>query len=79
MKKQIIVLLILIIALSGFLFFNLSNETWGLNKTVGWAWDLTNIIWWIGLLLILLLLILIVVLSYNFLKFIFKQIDKKKN
>ena len=22
---------------------------WGLNKTVGWAWDITNFVWWIGL------------------------------
>jgi molybdopterin-containing oxidoreductase family membrane subunit len=20
--------------------------TWGLNKTVGWAWDITNFVWW---------------------------------
>jgi len=23
--------------------------TWGLNKTVGWAWDITNFVWWIGI------------------------------
>jgi hypothetical protein len=22
--------------------------TWGLNKTVGWAWD-TNFVWWVGI------------------------------
>jgi molybdopterin-containing oxidoreductase family membrane subunit len=22
--------------------------TWGLNKTVGWAWDITNFVWWVG-------------------------------
>ena len=22
---------------------------WGLNKTVGWAWDITNFVWWIGI------------------------------
>jgi molybdopterin-containing oxidoreductase family membrane subunit len=22
--------------------------TWGLNKTVGWAWDITNV-WWVGI------------------------------
>ena len=21
--------------------------TWGLNKTVGWAWDITNFVWWV--------------------------------
>ncbi|WP_455148706.1 quinol:electron acceptor oxidoreductase subunit ActD [Capnocytophaga sp.] len=23
--------------------------TWGLNKNVGWAWDITNFVWWIGI------------------------------
>ncbi len=22
---------------------------WGSNKTVGWAWDITNFVWWIGI------------------------------
>ena len=22
---------------------------WGLNKTVNWAWDITNFVWWIGI------------------------------
>ena len=22
---------------------------WGLNKTVDWAWDITNFVWWIGI------------------------------
>jgi molybdopterin-containing oxidoreductase family membrane subunit len=22
---------------------------WGLNKTVGWAWDITNFVFWIGI------------------------------
>jgi molybdopterin-containing oxidoreductase family membrane subunit len=22
--------------------------TWGLNKT-GWAWDITNFVWWVGI------------------------------
>ena len=21
----------------------------GLNKTVGWAWDITNFVWWVGI------------------------------
>jgi hypothetical protein len=25
------------------------NGTWGLNKTVGWAWDITNFVWWVGI------------------------------
>src|SRR5690554_2793387 len=23
--------------------------TWGLNKTIGWAWDTTNLVWWVGI------------------------------
>ncbi len=23
--------------------------TWGLNRTVGWAWDITNFVWWVGI------------------------------
>ena len=23
--------------------------TWGLNKTIDWAWDITNFVWWIGI------------------------------
>jgi molybdopterin-containing oxidoreductase family membrane subunit len=23
--------------------------TWGLNNTVGWAWDITNFVWWVGI------------------------------
>ena len=22
---------------------------WGLNKTTGWAWDITNFVWWVGI------------------------------
>jgi molybdopterin-containing oxidoreductase family membrane subunit len=23
--------------------------TWGLTKTVQWAWDITNFVWWVGI------------------------------
>ncbi|PCJ26826.1 MAG: hydrogenase [Flavobacteriales bacterium] len=23
--------------------------TWGLNNTIGWAWDITNFVWWVGI------------------------------
>ena len=25
---------------------------WGLNKTVMWAWDITNFVWWVGICLL---------------------------
>ncbi len=33
------------------LFFTLWEGigVWGLNKTVGWAWDITNFVWWVGI------------------------------
>jgi Ni/Fe-hydrogenase subunit HybB-like protein len=42
-------------ALAGVFVFSLSWTvyhgigTWGLNKTVDWAWDITNFVWWIGI------------------------------
>lgn len=30
------------------LFFYGIGE-WGLEKTVGWAWDITNFVWWVGI------------------------------
>ncbi len=23
--------------------------SWGVNKTIGWAWDITNFVWWVGI------------------------------
>ncbi|MFM8432209.1 MAG: NrfD/PsrC family molybdoenzyme membrane anchor subunit [Bacteroidota bacterium] len=33
------------------LSFTIGNGigSWGANKTVGWAWDITNFVWWIGI------------------------------
>ncbi|CAN5225882.1 polysulfide reductase NrfD [soil metagenome] len=32
----------------GFMLWN-GIGVWGLNKTVGWAWDITNFVWWVGI------------------------------
>ncbi len=29
------------------IFFGIGE--WGLNKTTGWAWDITNFVWWVGI------------------------------
>ncbi len=29
--------------------FGTGLGVWGLNKTVGWAWDITNFVWWVGI------------------------------
>lgn len=35
----------------GCIMYLLSNGigSWGLNKTVDWAWDITNFVWWVGI------------------------------
>ncbi|MEZ5014297.1 MAG: NrfD/PsrC family molybdoenzyme membrane anchor subunit [Chitinophagales bacterium] len=42
-----------LLALNGFVMIGLTITygigLWGLNKTVGWAWDITNFVWWIGI------------------------------
>ena len=32
----------------GFTFWT-GIGAWGLNKTVGWAWDITDFVWWVGI------------------------------
>ncbi|TNE56243.1 MAG: hydrogenase [Bacteroidetes bacterium] len=43
----------LIIAIYGIgcIFYLLGTGigVWGLNKTIGWAWDITNFVWWVGI------------------------------
>jgi molybdopterin-containing oxidoreductase family membrane subunit len=38
-----------LVALNGFVMIGLTITygigMWGLNKTVGWAWDITNFVW----------------------------------
>jgi molybdopterin-containing oxidoreductase family membrane subunit len=29
--------------------FGTGIGVWGLNKTVGWGWDITNFVWWVGI------------------------------
>lgn len=38
---------ILFFSLGWTVFYGIGS--WGLNKTVGWAWDITNFVWWIGI------------------------------
>ena len=49
--------IVFLIALAAFLWgigaivytVSMGIGTWGLNKTVNWAWDITNFVWWIGI------------------------------
>ena len=42
-----------LLAITGFVMIGLTITygigLWGLNKTIGWAWDITNFVWWIGI------------------------------
>ena len=35
----------------GAISFTISNGigSWGLHKNIGWAWDITNFVWWVGI------------------------------
>jgi molybdopterin-containing oxidoreductase family membrane subunit len=35
----------------GCIIYTITNGigSWGLNKTVNWAWDITNFVWWVGI------------------------------
>jgi molybdopterin-containing oxidoreductase family membrane subunit len=39
--------LLWVVAVSYTFWFGIG--TWGLNKTVGWAWDITGFVWWVGI------------------------------
>ncbi len=36
-------------AFSVFWFVYWGLGTWGINRTVGWGWDITNFVWWVGI------------------------------
>jgi Ni/Fe-hydrogenase subunit HybB-like protein len=36
-----------VVAVSYTFWFGIGS--WGLNKTVGWAWDITGFVWWVGI------------------------------
>jgi Ni/Fe-hydrogenase subunit HybB-like protein len=39
--------LLWVVAVSYTFWFGIG--AWGLNKTVGWAWDITGFVWWVGI------------------------------
>ena len=47
-----------------FVYFSFITEhTWGINKTVGWAWDITNINFWIGIVFLIVFVLIIIALT----------------
>src|SRR6478609_9031635 len=36
-------------AFSVFWFVWFGIGTWGINRTIGWGWDITNFVWWVGI------------------------------
>ena len=55
-----------------FIYFGfITKETWGINKTVGWAWDITNINFWNGVVFAIVLALLIIAIVSFLLKKLF--------
>lgn len=76
MKKGVLLIIsILVLIIS---FFISSNITYGVNRTVGWAWDLTNYRFWIGCFFSLLILLIVLVLIVFISKLIIKKIKARK-
>lgn len=42
-----LLLLIGVVAIIYTIWFGIG--TWGENRTIGWAWDITNFVWWVGI------------------------------
>ncbi len=67
MKKRLLILLVFLVLISAG-WFILSDTaptgTFGINKTVGWAWDITNLIpYVIGVIFIVLLIAGIILIA----------------
>ncbi|HQX57407.1 MAG TPA: hypothetical protein PLP07_15900, partial [Pyrinomonadaceae bacterium] len=45
----IAVTLLTVGVIAGYLTVTIGIGTWGLNRTVGWAFDITNFVFWIGI------------------------------
>lgn len=67
-RKYILQAIVLGLVLFLFLFSEALFGTWGINKTVGWAWDITNLFWWLGHILPIIGLVLIFLLIKRLIK-----------
>lgn len=57
--KIIALIDIILFVIIAIYFLFISESTLGINKTVGWAWDITNIWFWLGVLQIIVILFLV--------------------
>ena len=60
--RYVTILFLLVVAIY---FVFITDATFGINKTVGWAWDITNGLFWAGVLqaIVIVFLILYIVTS----------------
>ncbi len=73
-KLYIITAIVLIITF--IIYFLTTDKTYGVNKTVGWAWDITNIQFWKGLIpptVIILIIIMLITIIVRFILSVFKR------
>lgn len=48
-----------------------TSGNFGINKTLGWAWDITNLNFWLGVILFLLIVFLVLsIVTFLIMKFI---------
>lgn len=75
-KLYIITATVLVITF--IMYFLSTDKTYGVNKTVGWAWDITNIQFWLGLIPLAIIVLIIIGLLTIIVKFILSVFEKNK-
>ncbi len=71
-KLYIITAIVLVITFV--MYFSTTDKTYGVNKTVGWAWDITNIQFWLSLIpptIIALIIIGLITIIVRFILLVF--------
>jgi len=77
MKKALMILLLVILIFITFMFLSDSTQVLGINKTVGWAWDISSFVWWIVIVLGILVLIALLIGLYYLFRILYKVILKR--
>lgn len=77
MKKKALFGFLLVLAV--LLGFFSEKRGFKVNKTVGWAWDSSNILWWLSWIFIVLVLVLLVWAVYSVFKFLLLKLKFSKD
>ena len=73
-KLYIITATVLVITF--ILYFSTTDKTYGINKTVGWTWDITNIQFWLSLIPPTIIALIIIGLITIIVKFILSVFER---